>query len=148
MIWIIAAYAIALPVRIALAYVTSLVIGAVMYGDTADGPWFFDLLKRGVDIKDMRETLIFGQTITEGLRGVDPRAAVAALAISVSNLGKAQAVVGRGQNQFNYAVNLAQSQLTNLAASESRIRDADLAEEAASLTKAQILLPLWLLQEP
>ena len=30
-IWIIAAYAIALPVRIALAYVTSLVIGAVMY---------------------------------------------------------------------------------------------------------------------
>ena len=30
-IWIIAAYAIALPVRIALAYVTSLVVGAVMY---------------------------------------------------------------------------------------------------------------------
>ena len=51
-----------------------------------------------------------------------------------------EAVVGRGQNQFTYAVNLAQSQLTNLAASESRIRDADLAEEAANLTKAQILL--------
>jgi flagellin len=66
--------------------------------------------------------------------------AVTALADAVSTLGNAQAVVGRGQNQFNYAVNLAQSQLTNLAASESRIRDADLAEEAASLTKAQILL--------
>ncbi len=66
--------------------------------------------------------------------------AVTALADAVSSLGNAQAVVGRGQNQFNYAVNLAQSQLTNLAASESRIRDADLAEEAASLTKAQILL--------
>lgn len=66
--------------------------------------------------------------------------AVTALAEAVSSLGNAQAVVGRGQNQFNYAVNLAQSQLTNLAASESRIRDADLAEEAASLTKAQILL--------
>jgi flagellin len=66
--------------------------------------------------------------------------AVTALANAVSSLGNAQAVVGRGQNQFNYAVNLAQSQLTNLAASESRIRDADLAEEAASLTKAQILL--------
>jgi len=49
-------------------------------------------------------------------------------------------VVGKGQNQFNYAVNLAQSQLTNLAAAESRIRDADLAAEAANLTKAQILL--------
>jgi flagellin len=66
--------------------------------------------------------------------------AVNALAISVSLLGTAQAVVGKGQNQFNYAVNLAQSQLTNLAAAESRIRDADLAAEAANLTKAQILL--------
>jgi flagellin len=66
--------------------------------------------------------------------------AVTALADAVVSLGNAQAVVGRGQNQFGFAVNLAQSQLTNLAASESRIRDADLAEEAASLTKAQILL--------
>lgn len=66
--------------------------------------------------------------------------AVSALSTAVSTLGSAQAVVGKGQNQFNYAVNLAQSQLTNLAAAESRIRDADLASEAANLTKAQILL--------
>jgi len=66
--------------------------------------------------------------------------AVNALADAVNSLGNAQAVVGRGQNQFTFAVNLAQSQLTNLAASESRIRDADPAEEAASLTRAQILL--------
>ena len=66
--------------------------------------------------------------------------AVNTLATAVSTLSNAQAVVGRGQNQFNFAVNLATSQLTNLAAAESRIRDADLAEEAASLTKAQILL--------
>lgn len=66
--------------------------------------------------------------------------AVSALANAVASLGASQAVVGRAQNQFTFAVNLAQSQLTNLAASESRIRDADLAEEAASLTKAQILL--------
>jgi flagellin len=68
------------------------------------------------------------------------QSAVSALATSVSLLGQAQAVVGRGENQFNYAVNLAQSQLTNLAAAESSIRDADLAQEAANLTKAQILL--------
>jgi flagellin len=67
-------------------------------------------------------------------------AAVTALAQAVSQLGDAQAVVGRGQNQFNYAVNLAQSQLTNIAAAESRIRDADLAQEAANLSKAQIVL--------
>lgn len=66
--------------------------------------------------------------------------AVTALAEAVTKLGDAQAVVGRGQNQFSFAVNLASSQLTNIAAAESQIRDADLAEEAANLTKAQILL--------
>ncbi|MBZ5606311.1 MAG: hypothetical protein LAO79_28815 [Acidobacteriia bacterium] len=68
------------------------------------------------------------------------QAAVAALANAVATLGSAQAVVGRGENQFNYAINLAQSQLTNLSAAESRIRDADLASESANLTKSQILL--------
>ena len=66
--------------------------------------------------------------------------AVTALSSAVAALGAAQAVVGKGENQFNYAINLAQSQNTNLAAAESRIRDADLAAEAANLTKAQILL--------
>jgi len=67
-------------------------------------------------------------------------AAVSALAEAVQKLGTSQAVVGRGQNQFTFAVNLAQSQVTNLSAAESRIRDADLASEAANLTRAQITL--------
>lgn len=66
--------------------------------------------------------------------------AVTALAAAVQKLGDAQAVVGRGQNQFSFAINLASSQLTNLSAAESRIRDADLAAEAANLTKASISL--------
>jgi flagellin len=64
---------------------------------------------------------------------------VIALASAVMLLGDAQAVVGKGQNQMNFAINLAATQLTNLAAAESRIRDTDLAAEAANLTKAQIL---------
>ncbi len=54
------------------------IVGAVMYGDTSDGPWFFDLLKRGTDVADMRETLIFGQNYAGGIP-LDPAAAVAAL---------------------------------------------------------------------
>src|SRR5690606_17528925 len=54
------------------------IIGAVLYGDTADGPWFFDLLKRQTDISEMRETLIFGQGYAGGTP-LDPMAAVAAL---------------------------------------------------------------------
>ena len=68
------------------------------------------------------------------------QSAVSALADAVSSLGSAQAAVGKGQNEFSFAVNLASSQLTNIAAAESRIRDADLASEAANLSKSQILL--------
>jgi flagellin len=67
-------------------------------------------------------------------------AAVNQLANSVQILGDAQAAVGRGENQFTYATNLANSQLTNLAAAESDIRDANMATESANLTKASIQL--------
>ncbi|MBR9862196.1 MAG: NAD(P)/FAD-dependent oxidoreductase [Rhodobacteraceae bacterium] len=53
-------------------------IGAVMYGDTADGNWFFQLIKDATDIEDMRETLIFGPS-AQGGDTVDPLSAVAAL---------------------------------------------------------------------
>jgi len=69
----------------------------------------------------------------------DAEDAVVQLARSVSVLGNVQAVVGRGQNQFNFAISLAQTQIISIGASESRIRDADLAAEAANLSKAQIL---------
>jgi flagellin len=66
--------------------------------------------------------------------------AVTAITNAVTNLGRAQAAVGKGENLFNYASNLAQSQVTNDAAAESGIKDADLASEAANLSKAQILV--------
>ena len=53
-------------------------IGAVMYGDTADGNWFFQQIKDGTDISDSRETLIFGPAFQGGVQS-DPLAAVAAL---------------------------------------------------------------------
>ncbi|HEX5006184.1 MAG TPA: nitrite reductase large subunit NirB [Hyphomonadaceae bacterium] len=56
------------------------VAGAVLFGDAVDGGWYFDLMKSGVDVSDLRETLVFGPAATEGLRGLDPSAAVAAMA--------------------------------------------------------------------
>ncbi len=35
--------------------------GAVMYGDTADGAWYFQLLKDGQNISEIRDHLMFGQ---------------------------------------------------------------------------------------
>jgi flagellin len=67
-------------------------------------------------------------------------AAVSGLAAAVVTLGKVQGAVGAGINQLNFAIGLAQSQVTNYAADESRIRDADIASEAANLSKAQTLV--------
>ncbi|TYP65834.1 assimilatory nitrite reductase (NAD(P)H) large subunit precursor [Stutzerimonas stutzeri] len=53
-------------------------IGAVMYGDTADGAWFFDKIRSGADITADRDTLIFGPAFAGGAQA-DPLAAVAAL---------------------------------------------------------------------
>ena len=65
--------------------------------------------------------------------------ALAALTTAISNVGLTQGIVGAGENKLNYAVNLAQSQITNFSAAESGIKDADVAQEAANLTKAQVL---------
>ncbi|MEQ8863805.1 MAG: nitrite reductase large subunit NirB [Thalassobaculum sp.] len=54
------------------------IIGVVLYGDTGDGSWFFQLLKDATDISEMRDTLIFGQGYAGGAP-LDPTAAVAAL---------------------------------------------------------------------
>jgi len=56
------------------------VAGAVLFGDAVDGAWYFDLMRSGAEVADIRETLVFGQAVTEGLRGLDPSAAVAAMA--------------------------------------------------------------------
>ncbi len=53
-------------------------VGAVMYGDTADGGHFFGLIKEGRDITEDRDTLIFGPGFAGGAH-VDPLTAVAAL---------------------------------------------------------------------
>lgn len=54
-------------------------IGAVLYGETSDGSWFFSKIKEGAEVPaDERSTLIFGQSYAGG-GSLDPLAAVAAL---------------------------------------------------------------------
>jgi nitrite reductase (NADH) large subunit len=37
------------------------IVGAVLYGDTIDGTWYFQLMKDETDVSDFRNTLLFGQ---------------------------------------------------------------------------------------
>jgi flagellin len=66
-------------------------------------------------------------------------AAISLLGTAVQNLGLVQGKVGTGQNLLGYAINLANSQISNFSAAQSRIRDTDMAAEAANLTKASVL---------
>jgi flagellin len=65
--------------------------------------------------------------------------AITKITDAVKALGTVQGKVGTAQNKLQYAIQLAQSQISNFSAAESRVRDADVAAEAANLTKAQVL---------
>ena len=65
--------------------------------------------------------------------------AVAALQTAVGTLGSVQAQVGTLENRLQYAISLASSQVVNNTAAESRIRDANVAQESSNLTKYNIL---------
>ena len=51
-------------------------VGAVLYGDAADGAWYFDLIRDGADICAMRDGLVFGPAVAGAPA---PGAAIAAL---------------------------------------------------------------------
>ncbi|MEG3082276.1 nitrite reductase large subunit NirB [Sphingomonas sp. PB2P12] len=79
------------------------IVGAVLYGDTTDGGWYFDLLKRAEDIAPIRDMLIFGQSFASGGGAADPKAAVAALSDDAEicgcngvTKGKVVACIGAG----------------------------------------------------
>jgi flagellin len=65
--------------------------------------------------------------------------AINAVTAAVQTLGNVQGIVGAGENQLNYAISLAQSQITNFDSAQSQIRDTDVAAQAANLSKAQVL---------
>ncbi len=55
-------------------------VGAVLYGDTADGNWYFDLLRKQQDVAEIRDALIFGQAFASGGgASLNPLEAIAAL---------------------------------------------------------------------
>jgi flagellin len=69
----------------------------------------------------------------------DSQTALAAVQNAITVLGNVQGAVGAGENLLNYATNLANSQITNLTASESAIKDANVAADASSLAQEQTL---------
>jgi flagellin len=74
-----------------------------------------------------------------GTAGSDAQSAINAINTAIQTLGLVQGRVGSGENQLNYAVGLAQSQITNFSSAEGQIKDTDVAAQASNLTKYQVL---------
>lgn len=85
------------------------IVGAVLYGDTADGNWYFDLLKKGEDVSEIRDALIFGQAFASGGgASANPIDAVAALSDDAEicgcngvSKGKVMACIGGGAHTLD-----------------------------------------------
>jgi len=78
-----------------------------------------------------------------GLSGVDlstgGTAAITALDTAIKGVSTARATLGAYQNRFEHTINNLNVAVENLSASESRIRDTDMAQEMVSFTRSQIL---------
>lgn len=66
-------------------------------------------------------------------------AALSTIDAALQSINTSRASLGAYQNRFSSAVSSLQSTGENLTASRSRIRDADFAQETASLTRGQVL---------
>ena len=65
--------------------------------------------------------------------------AVTSIQNAIATLGTVQGRIGSAMNRVQFAINQAQTMSVSVQAAESRIRDANMAEEASNLTKYNIL---------
>ncbi|GIF11044.1 flagellin [Actinoplanes teichomyceticus] len=69
----------------------------------------------------------------------DPDAAITILDRAISTVSDQRASLGATQNRFEHIINNLNVAVENLSASESRIRDTDMAQEMVAFTRNQIL---------
>lgn len=77
---------------------------------------------------------------TDGLDlASDAQAAIDALDAALQGVSTVRATLGAFQNRFEHTINNLNVAIENLSASESRIRDTDMAQEMVNFTRSQIL---------
>jgi flagellin len=86
-------------------------------------------------------TLTVDTVITGGASDLatSPSGAITAIDAAIQTVSQTRGALGATQNRFESMINNLQVAVENLTASESRIRDADMAQEMITFTKNQIL---------
>ncbi len=85
------------------------------------------------------DTTTLGLTTLSMSTVSDAQDAIDEVTAAIDTLGDVQSTIGTLSNRLQFAINLATSQAINKRAAESRIRDANVAEESANMTKFNIL---------
>ena len=94
-----------------------------------------------VDLADlsMTGTDLSIDSLTIGSKS-DAVAALQSIDDAIGMVSEARSVIGSAQNRMQIAVSNLGNMRENLAAADSRIRDADIAQEASQMTRNQILM--------
>ncbi len=85
------------------------------------------------------DTTALGLADAAWTTAADAQESLAELSDAVDTLGDVQNQIGTLENRLAYAISLATAQIVNTKGAESRIRDANIAEESANLTRYNIL---------
>jgi flagellin len=81
----------------------------------------------------------YSGTAVFGSAGSGAQAAISAIDLAIKTVSTTRADLGAKQNRFDHTINNLSVTVENLTASESRIRDADMAQEMVQFTRNQIL---------
>lgn len=91
--------------------------------------------------QDLRLTSasVFGAPATVTLTGTSAAAAIATIDTAIASVSSVRSTLGATQNRLEHTISNLSVAVENLTASESRIRDTDMAMEMANFTRHQIL---------
>ncbi|MDR6883478.1 flagellin [Bacillus sp. 3255] len=89
---------------------------------------------------DKGATIAIGAITTTGFVGLTSGTSLSGIETAITNVATERAKLGAKQNRLEYTSNNLGTVVENLTASESRIRDTDIASEMVKLTKNNILL--------
>ena len=94
-----------------------------------------------IGIDDMRATGVeLNLGITSVSRLLDARASIQTIDSAITRVTRQRGDIGAVQNRLSFVISYTDNEIRAIQASESTVRDADMAEEVAEFTRSQILV--------
>jgi flagellin len=89
--------------------------------------------------QNMSASALFGGAVGDLTSAANATTALGAIDTAIQTVSTTRATLGATQNRLEHKINNLNVAVENLSASESRIRDTDMAQEMVSFTRSQIL---------